>query len=164
MKHISIIWLCLMCVGLAGCRIILSEEPATISSSFSLDAHVYLKRTKVLIRTETTLPPETPLLISIQPYSEDQPLRKIQTYKVEPQPEEVTAKAAYVDQEGKVEPVVMDRPDPSKRYRIKIVAGKMVKYMNLMKIEDPDGIGANLTFLSVEEIKERYQTPVKVKK
>lgn len=132
--------------------------------NFTMDAHVYVKRAKLLIRTETTLPPETPLTITIQPYSDNHLLGKIQSYKVDPEQENAAETTVFVDKDGKVKPVVIDRPDPSERYRIKISADKMVKYMNLMKIEDPDGIGANLTFLSMEEIKKRYQTAVRVKK
>lgn len=164
MKRLTITSICLLCLVLGGCRVILFAPSEKAHSEFALEAHVFLKRAKVLIRTETTLPPQTKLDISIQPYSDNQPLGKIQTYKVDPLQEKIAARTVTVDEEGKVEPVVIDRPDPSKRYRIKIVAGKMVKYMNLMKIEDPDGTGANLTFLSMEEIKERYQTPVRVKK
>jgi hypothetical protein len=164
MKRFTLPFVCTMCLVLAGCRVILFAPAEKAQSSFTMDAHLYLKRAKIIIRTETSLPPETPLSLSIQPYSDHHPLGEIQSYMVDPQQENVAGTTVIVDEEGKIEPVVIDRPDPSKRYRIKLVAGKMVKYMNLMKIEDPDGIGANLTFLSVEEIKERFQTSVRIKK
>jgi hypothetical protein len=164
LKRFTLPFICTMCLGLAGCRVILFAPAEIAQSPFTMDAHVYIKRAKIIIRTETSLPPETPLSLSIQPYSDHHPLGKIQSYMVDPQTENVFEKNVTVDEEGKIEPVVIDRPDPSKRYRIKLVAGKMVKYINLMKIEDPDGIGANLTFLSMEEIKERYQTSVRIKK
>lgn len=176
MKFYSLILLSVFCLLLGGCRVILFEESVEVpNSKYKLDAKVYIKRANIIIRNKTNLPPKTELAISIQPYSENQLLGKIQTYEVEPQKENVTTTTVFVDEEGKVKPVVIDRPDPSKRYRIEILVKNentaednkkisLVKYINLMKIEDPDGIGANLTFLSMAEIKELFQTPMQANK
>ncbi|MCR8848319.1 hypothetical protein NQ095_07885 [Rossellomorea sp. SC111] len=176
MKYLSIILLSVFCLLLGGCRVIFFEESVeNPNTKYKLDAKVYIKRANIIIRNKTNLPPKTELAISIQPYSENQLLGKIQAYKVEPQNEKVNNTTVIVDEKGKVEPVVIDRPDPSKRYRIEVSVKNedttednnkisLAKYINLMKIEDPDGIGANLTFLSMAEIKELFQTPMQAKK
>ncbi|WP_335869988.1 hypothetical protein [Bacillus sp. 2205SS5-2] len=113
--------------------------------------------------------------VSIRPYSENQRLGKIQEYRVEPQTEKVTNTTVIVNDKGKVETVVIDRPDTSKRYRIELSVKKenateaekifsLKKYINLVRIEDPDGIGANLSFLSMAEIRELFQKPIKANK
>ncbi|RIW28950.1 hypothetical protein D3H55_20510 [Bacillus salacetis] len=165
--------LSILCLLLGGCRVILVDDSIeNPDSKYKLDAKVYIKRATILIRSETTLPPETELEISILPYSDQQPRGKIQGYQVEPEDKSVISTTATVGNKGKVDPIVLNRPDPSKRYRIEIAVSKengteefaeasFARYINLMKIEDPDGIGANLAFLSMSEIKELFQTPLR---
>lgn len=179
---------------LSGCRVVLfsSDGPITervASKQVHLDSKVFIKRNTLTIRNETTFPPGTIFSIALRPYPADSSRRKIQNYMIEADKNSVVSKEITVNKNGTVNPIVLKRPDPMKRYVLqikfqpekqaeevkgifgekgeKLQKGSGVeeiqegssiysKYINIMSIEDPDGIGASLDFLSKSEIEEMY--------
>jgi hypothetical protein len=179
---------------LSGCRIILfsSEGPLIeklASKQVQLDSKVFIKRNTLTIRNETTFPPGTILSIVVRPYPVDSNLLNIQTYAIEAKKDIVISRDIIVKEDGTMDAIMLNRPDPTKRYLLQITflpekqeeevkdifgekgetlqkgaaveeiqKGSYIysKYINLMSIEDPDGIGASLDFLSKSEIEEMY--------
>ena len=181
---------------LSGCRVVLFSsagpftEGVVDNKQVQLDSKVFIKRKTLTIRNETTFPPGTILSITLRPYPVDSSRRKIQNYMIEAKKDIVVSKEITVNDEGTLEAIVLNRPDPMKRYLLQITfhpekqvekvkdvfgakgenlqKGSGVektqensyiysKYINVMNIEDPDGIGAGLELLSKSEIEEMFQ-------